>query len=123
MEDDFNTPKTISEFQKLRAVVNRYLEGPIEGKLISEIQGTFKAYGEILGLFSIRPDDWVSAPWESQFIGERASDNERIEVLIKEREEARRTKNWARSDEIRRELGEIGVILEDRPDGTTRWRR
>jgi len=123
MDDDFNTQRAISEFQRLRAVVNRYLEGPIEDKLIQKIQNPFKLYGKILGLFSIPPRDWVTAPWESQFIGERSFDDTRIEALIKEREEARRMKNWARSDEIRRELGKIGVILEDRPDGTTRWRR
>lgn len=123
MDDDFNTPEAMGEFQKLRAVVNRYLEGPIEDKLIHKIQNTFKLYGKILGLFSIPSQDWITAPWESQFIGREKYDDARIEALLKEREEARRMKDWARSDEIRRELGKIGVILEDRPDGTTRWRR
>jgi len=44
------------------------------------------------------------------------------EALIKEREEARKLKNWARADEIRKQLGEQGIVLEDTPSGTL-WRR
>jgi cysteinyl-tRNA synthetase len=45
-----------------------------------------------------------------------------IEALIKSREEARAAKDWARSDEIRDQLAEMGVALEDTPEGT-HWRR
>lgn len=45
-----------------------------------------------------------------------------IDNLIKEREEARAAKNWARADEIRKQLSEQGVALEDTPSGTL-WRR
>ena len=45
-----------------------------------------------------------------------------VEALIKEREEARKLKNWARADEIRKQLGEQGIALEDTPSGTL-WRR
>ena len=43
-------------------------------------------------------------------------------ALIAEREKARAEKNWARADEIRKQLAEAGIILEDRSDGTI-WRR
>jgi cysteinyl-tRNA synthetase len=45
-----------------------------------------------------------------------------IESLIKEREQARAAKNWARADEIRKQLSEQGIALEDTPSGTL-WRR
>lgn len=45
-----------------------------------------------------------------------------IEGLIKEREQARVEKNWARADEIRKQLSDLGVVLEDTPSGTL-WRR
>ena len=45
-----------------------------------------------------------------------------IQALIDERLEARKTKNFARSDEIRDLLKEQGIVLEDTPQGT-RWRR
>ena len=45
-----------------------------------------------------------------------------IEGLIKEREAARAAKNWARADEIRKQLGDMNIALEDTPSGTL-WRR
>jgi cysteinyl-tRNA synthetase len=48
--------------------------------------------------------------------------DEQVEVLIREREEARRSKNFARADEIRDELIRQGIVLED-TSGGTRWRR
>ena len=53
-------------------------------------------------------------------------DQMRAEIVAKvaEREEARKTKDYARADELRRELWEgYRVVLEDRPDGSTEWRR
>jgi cysteinyl-tRNA synthetase len=46
-----------------------------------------------------------------------------IDGLIAERLAARKAKNWAQSDRIRDELAKAGVILEDKPGGTTTWRR
>lgn len=45
-----------------------------------------------------------------------------VEALIRDREEARSQKDWARADEIRKQLGEQGIVLEDTPSGTL-WRR
>jgi len=49
--------------------------------------------------------------------------DEIIQELIEKRLDARKAKNWAESDRIRDELKAQGIILEDRPDGTTDWRR
>ena len=46
-----------------------------------------------------------------------------IERLVVERNEARVKKDFAKADGIRKELAVRGIILEDRPDGTTRWKR
>jgi cysteinyl-tRNA synthetase len=46
-----------------------------------------------------------------------------IEEKIAQRLEARKTKNWAEADRIRDELNQAGIILEDKPDGTSDWRR
>jgi cysteinyl-tRNA synthetase len=47
--------------------------------------------------------------------------DDQINALITERSEARKNKNWARSDEIRNELTSLGVILKDNPDGSVSW--
>jgi len=45
-----------------------------------------------------------------------------VEALIKEREQARASKDWARADEIRKQLSEQGIVLEDTAGGTL-WRK
>jgi cysteinyl-tRNA synthetase len=45
-----------------------------------------------------------------------------VESLIKQREEARASKDWALADQIRKQLSEQGIVLEDTPSGTL-WRR
>ena len=73
------------------------------------------AMGNLLGLLQQSPEEW--------FKGSASDDNSAIEALINERIAAKKDKNWARADEIRKELASDGILLEDRPDGTTDWRR
>jgi cysteinyl-tRNA synthetase len=46
-----------------------------------------------------------------------------IMKLVKEREKARKDKDWAKADKIRAELNKKGIVLEDQPDGGTRWKK
>ena len=62
------------------------------------------------------PDDWLG-------IGKIQDDvsSDKIESLINERNEARNSKNFQKADEIRSELNDMGIEIEDTADGTT-WR-
>jgi len=73
--------------------------------------------GRVLGLFQERPDTFFERLADTS----ADIDDSRIEALIKERSDARLRKDWAKSDEMRDRLKEMGVILEDGPEGTT-WR-
>ena len=53
---------------------------------------------------------------------EAVADDDKIDALVKERDEARKNKDWARSDEIRDQLKDLGVTIQDTPQGT-RWTR
>ena len=53
---------------------------------------------------------------------ESSLDADAIEALVKERVEAKSSKNWTRADEIRDELKAAGVDLKDNPDGTITWK-
>ncbi len=53
---------------------------------------------------------------------ERLSDAE-IEAKIAERAEAKKKKDFKRADAIREELASQGITIEDKPDGTSRWKR
>jgi cysteinyl-tRNA synthetase len=48
--------------------------------------------------------------------------DKQIDVLVAEREQARRSRNFARSDSIRKQLAELGIVIEDSKDGA-RWKR
>ncbi len=73
------------------------------------------AMGEMLGFFTLSTEEW--------FKGTESGDDNKIQSLIDARITAKKAKNWPQADKIRKELADQGILLEDRPDGTTDWRR
>jgi len=69
----------------------------------------------LLGLLQHSPEEW--------FKGGGKEDNIEIQNLINERLTAKKSRDFKKADEIRNKLVSMGIILEDRPDGTTDWRR
>jgi cysteinyl-tRNA synthetase len=136
MDDDFNTAVAIAEFQKLRATMNRMFEKGISKGMAERIRSTYKKIGSVLGLFQVDPESWkmgkntVVPLNDNTKVSDVAAlstalqlSQTEIQRLVREREEARRRKDWRLADILRRQLGEAGVIIEDRPDGTTRVKR
>jgi cysteinyl-tRNA synthetase len=115
LEDDLNTPKAISRLHELAYTINMASE-----KEKRELQYHFRRSASILGLFQDAPEEWFQKSTEN-LEGNEISKAE-IESLIQERLEARKLKNFKRSDEIRDNLAGQGIILEDQPHGTI-WRR
>ena len=72
------------------------------------------AQGRLIGLLTENPETW--------FKGEGSEEDSAIDALVAERDEARAKRNFARADEIRDELTDRGIVLEDGAGGT-RWRR
>ncbi|MDO7870408.1 MAG: cysteine--tRNA ligase [Enterococcus casseliflavus] len=107
MDDDFNAANGITVVYELAKWLNLAGEDP-ETDLALLAAGLAK-FSEWLTIFGI------------YFVSEELLDEE-IEQLINERIAARKAKDFARSDQIRDELKEQGIILEDTPQGT-RWRR
>ena len=128
MDDDFNTSSAIGVFQGLRHMVNQLLvekELPKDGcKRVREI---FRSLGQVLGLFQLPVKKWQFADRVAVFASDSLRvgvlENVDIERLVAERNEARKRRDFARADEIRQALAAQGITLEDRPDGTTRWKR
>ena len=81
----------------------------------SRLKGELLAAGAILGLLQQDPAAWFSR-------GSEAGDDARIQALIDERNAAKQARDFARSDAIRKQLAEEGVLLEDTAQGV-RWRR
>ncbi len=109
MDDDFNTANAITVLFDVVKEANLYLRYPNVGaKQLQAYRELFLEFGQVLGLI----------------LEEKADDllDEEVEQLIVERTEARKSRNFARADEIRDMLQEKGIILEDTPQGV-RWRR
>ena len=73
------------------------------------------ATGAALGLLQQTPEAWFAK-------GADGNDDARIQMLVDERNAAKQSRNFARSDEIRAQLAEQGILLEDTPQGV-RWKR
>ncbi|MDQ0918135.1 cysteine--tRNA ligase [Paenibacillus sp. V4I5] len=108
MNDDFNTPDAITAVFDLVAEANLYLQQErVNAVALQLFLDQLQAFDQTLGILSQQTDELL---------------DEEIEQLIIERTESRKSKNWARADEIRDLLTEKGIFLEDTPQGI-RWRR
>jgi cysteinyl-tRNA synthetase len=116
MDDDFNTPEAIAVLQGLARELNT-VRAASDAARASGLAAEMLRLAAVLGILRLPPEQWFRAGAAGGL-----SDAE-IEKRIAARLEARKAKNWAESDRIRKELAAAGVILEDKPDGTTTWRR
>ena len=107
MDDDFNAANGITVVYELAKWLNNYSEQPAVSAAV--LESALVQFASWLQVFGIK------------FAQEDLLD-EQIDGLIAERNQARKDKNFARSDEIRDTLKAQGIILEDTPQGT-RWRR
>lgn len=117
MNDDFNTARAIAALFDLMKAVNQYFtEAPALHKpFLEEIDALFMVLGN--GILGIIPEEisGVDATVSGELV------EKLININISLRQEFRKQKNWAMADQVREELKKIGIILEDRPDGTTAW--
>ena len=117
MDDDFNTPRAISLLHEIAKKINRN-----EDKSITEVKKlalTLKRIGSVLGLLESAPQYFLQGK-ENE--GRGSVDTDHINELIRQRNIARDEKNFTRADEIRKQLTELDISLEDTEDGTD-WRR
>ena len=108
--DDLNTPKVIAELN----VLSNQISSKDENKKI-EIKFNLLEVGKILGILQENPDKWLGYGKSGNL------DETMIEGLLKDRNEARRDKNFDMADKIRDELKDLGIEIEDTTSGTI-WR-
>jgi cysteinyl-tRNA synthetase len=110
MDDDFNTPLAVAELFDLANQVNKT-------KSVDDAR-QLKALAGVLGLLQREPQQFLRAG-----VGDDTIDEANILEAIEQRKAAKKARDFAAADRIRADLLEAGVILEDKPDGTTNWRR
>jgi cysteinyl-tRNA synthetase len=135
MDDDFNTPEAVAVLQNMTRDLN---VAKREGKaaLSSQIAAELRVLAGVLGIAQLPPEQWArlrTPPVAGEAAGATAAveptaapaglDEAAIDDWVARRLEARKNKDFKEADRIRDMLAAQGVILEDRPDARTEWRR
>ena len=107
MEDDFNTADAISAIFEMVKFTNTKANADSSKAYIDALYAQLDKQAEICGLILEKKAEIL---------------DEEIEKLIQERQDARKLKNFARADEIRNQLLEQGIVLEDTREGV-KWKR
>ena len=107
MEDDFNTADALAAIFELVKFANSHADAEKSAPFLGSLKEEILKLSDICGLIVEKKPELLE---------------EDIEALIKERQEARKAKNFGRADEIRKELLDRGIILEDTREGV-KWKR
>jgi cysteinyl-tRNA synthetase len=123
MDDDFNTAKGIGVLFDAVRGINKILDDCRE-ELTPAVEAKVRSgwseilnIGETLGIMSCMPEVYFEQK-KSMFLNKSSLDADEIIRLINERADARKSKQWERADKIRKQLADMNVVLEDRPEGT-----
>lgn len=111
LKEDINTPAALSELY----ILAKKLHASSDQNDKSKLKGNILRASSFLGLLNQNPSDWFSD------LTTRKIDSEMINILIEKRSAARSSKNFEKADEIRRQLIEKGIHIEDTAEGT-KWR-
>ena len=110
LDDDLNTADAIGTLFDLVRYINKFV---LTGNSKEDILAATEIFDELTGVLGIVYNEGTDADDD---------DAAEIEALIEERTNARKEKNWAKADEIRNRLTEMGIVLEDTPQGV-KWHR
>jgi cysteinyl-tRNA synthetase len=102
MDDDLNTPLALKSFHELSKEINKYLEKNKNKKSLDDALKLFNEFADVFGLIFKEKVERIP---------------EEVSKLIKERERARKNKDWKLADEIRLKIKELKYVVEDTKHG------
>ena len=126
MNDDFNSARGIGIIFDTVRTVNRLLdqhENSVSDQIKKTIQcglADIRRTGNILGILLEKPAVYFDKK-QTQVLEQKSVDPTMIAKMVEERNAARKAKDWKKADQIRDQLADMDVILEDRPEDTV-WK-
>jgi cysteinyl-tRNA synthetase len=117
MDDDFNTPDAFAVMQGVARNLN-LAKAAGDASKAAAAAATLRALGATLGILQQDPGTYLK-----RSAGKKSLSDGEVEALLSSRRAARAAKNFAESDRIRDQLTAAGILLEDKPGGSTEWRR
>jgi cysteinyl-tRNA synthetase len=123
MANDFNVPGAMGILFGVIKDFNRIVKDGVDENYVFVVTDIVNFMKSATGLVHDYPEEVLRQLniARKHLSGTSDSGDAEIETLLLERKEARTTKNWAKSDEIRDRLNKLGVIVKDNPDGTYSW--
>jgi len=113
LKDDFNTSKALKILQKISQGIN---SNESDKKVKAKLTNTLKVLGNLLGILNNSSQDYF------QYDSSKKISNEDIELMIKERDQARLNKDFKKADLIREKLSSLNIALEDDGEKTI-WKK
>ena len=125
LDDDLNTARALGFVFNVIRIVNFILADKTLRKsqeiphFMTEVQDFFKQAGSVLGIFEQDPEEFLTELKKIQ-LKRKDIPIDRVEELISLREQVRKEKDFARADQLRSQLEQMGIEIQDTPHGT-RW--
>mgnify|MGYP000069449599 CR=1 FL=1 len=119
MDNDFNTVPTIAQIHKIIRTINTILESKeIDKQILNTYVSFIRKVGEVLGLFDLQPSFALEQIRELE-LSKRNVSKQQIQDLVEERNNFKKSGDYAKGDEIRDKLKILGVTVSDSKTGTT----
>jgi cysteinyl-tRNA synthetase len=124
MDDDFNTAQALGHVFDMVRLTNNLIADekniPTFDKeeILTVAKKTFDHFGAVLGIFQSDADHFFISDKETE-LRKRGLNIDEIENLVKQRQSARKDKDWSRADDIRKKLSQLNIVLKDSADGTS----
>lgn len=122
MDDDFNTPEALAQLFEVVRTFNSLVRTP--GKITPEKKAVSEVFyhwlrnkGSLLALFQEEPEAYLRQ-LDDRLLEASGLNRKDIDALVDERSQARRDKDYKKSDELRDRLTKMGISLQDSPEGT-----
>ena len=113
LADDLNTPEALAVLSRLADAARKATDPKAQAEAKSALLGA----GAFLGLLQVDPETWFQ-----HAMGASALDENQVQQRVDARQAAKQAKNFAEADRLRKELLELGILIEDTPQGP-RWKR